>query len=187
MQRVQDLIAKYNNGMQAPLYVTEMGWPNQLDKRGSTQQLSAGYLARMYLLSSIMPFMKGIWWYDFQDDDWHVSAKSSGANPKPVSMLRIRASKLRTPSAEQGKYSNAQAGQQRGAGFRVVDHQCVVERQETCVVGVAAGRRRCTGRSQERVAVSKAQSQPRCPRGDHELLIGPGCAQPVADEEQLLQ
>jgi len=70
MQRVQDLIAKYNNGKQAPLYVTEMGWPNQLDKRGSTQRLSADYLARMYLLSRTMPFMKGIWWYDFQDDGW---------------------------------------------------------------------------------------------------------------------
>ena len=73
MQKVQDLIAKYNDGKQAALYVTEMGWPTQLDKRGTTPRQSADYLARMYLLSRTMPFMKGIWWYDFQDDGWRAT------------------------------------------------------------------------------------------------------------------
>jgi hypothetical protein len=27
----------------------------------------------MYLLSRTMPFMKGIWWYDFQDDGWRAT------------------------------------------------------------------------------------------------------------------
>ena len=72
MQKVQDLIAKYNNGNQAPLYITEMGWPTQIDKRGTPPRVSADFLARMYLLSRTMPFMKGIWWYDFQDDGWRA-------------------------------------------------------------------------------------------------------------------
>lgn len=72
MQKVQDLIAKHNGGKQAPLCITEMGWPTQLDKRGMPPRLSADFLARMYLLSRTMPFMKGIWWYDFQDDGWRA-------------------------------------------------------------------------------------------------------------------
>lgn len=73
MGRVQDLIAKYNQGRPAPLYVTEMGWPTQVDKRGTPPQISANFLARMYLLSRTMPFLKGIWWYDFQDDGWKAT------------------------------------------------------------------------------------------------------------------
>jgi hypothetical protein len=73
MQKVQDLIAKYNDGRQAPLYITEMGWPTQIDKRGTPPPVSADFLARMYLLSRTMPFLKGIWWYDFQDDGWKAA------------------------------------------------------------------------------------------------------------------
>ena len=73
MQEVEDLIAKHNNGKQAPLYVTEMGWPNQIDKRGAPPRVSADFLSRMYLLSRTLPFMKGIWWYDFQDDGWNAT------------------------------------------------------------------------------------------------------------------
>ena len=73
MRKVQDMIVKYNDGKQAALYVTEMGWPTQLDKRGMPPRQSADFLARMYLLSRTMPFLKGIWWYDFQDDGWRAS------------------------------------------------------------------------------------------------------------------
>src|SRR5207248_11095669 len=60
-------------GKPAPLYVTEMGWPTQIDKRGMPPRASADFLARMYLLSRTLPFMKGIWWYDFQDDGWNAT------------------------------------------------------------------------------------------------------------------
>ena len=73
MQEVQDLIARYNQGKPAPLYITEMGWPTQIDKRGATPRTSADFLARMYLLSRSLPFLKGIWWYDFQDDGWSAT------------------------------------------------------------------------------------------------------------------
>lgn len=69
---VQELIKKYSGGKDLDLYVTEMGWPTQVDRRGSPPEISAAYLARMYLLSRTMPFMKGIWWYDYQDDGWNA-------------------------------------------------------------------------------------------------------------------
>lgn len=70
MAKIQDLLRRYNGGKDVPLNVTEMGWPTQVDRRGMPPEISAAYLARMFLLARTMPFMKGIWWYDFQDDGW---------------------------------------------------------------------------------------------------------------------
>jgi hypothetical protein len=70
---VQETIMKHNNGKPAPLYVTEMGWPTEVDKRGTPPQVAADYLARMFLLGRSMPYLKGIWWYDFQDDGWNAT------------------------------------------------------------------------------------------------------------------
>jgi hypothetical protein len=63
-------IRKYAGGKEIPLYVTETGWPNQLNARGTAPTMTAAYLARMYLLARTIPSLKGIWWYDFQDDGW---------------------------------------------------------------------------------------------------------------------
>jgi polysaccharide biosynthesis protein PslG len=72
MGEVQTLLRKYNDGRETPLYITEMGWPTHVGDRGMTRELSADYLARMFLLARTMPFLKGIWWYDFQDDGWRA-------------------------------------------------------------------------------------------------------------------
>jgi hypothetical protein len=74
MQRVDDLTRKYSAGKPIPIYVTEMGWTTELT-RGTPPTLSAAYLARMYLLARTMAFLKGIWWYDFQDDGWGASER----------------------------------------------------------------------------------------------------------------
>jgi hypothetical protein len=34
-------------------------------------ELSASYLARLYLLARTSPSFEGLWWYDFQDDGWN--------------------------------------------------------------------------------------------------------------------
>jgi hypothetical protein len=73
MQQVQGLLRKYSGDKEIPLHVTEMGWPTQIDRRGTPPEVAAEYLARMYLLARTMPFMRGIWWYDFQDDGWRYS------------------------------------------------------------------------------------------------------------------
>ncbi len=70
MTSVQKMLHKYNNGSDVPFYVTEMGWPTHVGKRGTPPELSASYLARLYLLARTSPSFRGIWWYDFQDDGW---------------------------------------------------------------------------------------------------------------------
>jgi hypothetical protein len=65
------MLRENNGGKDVSFYVTEMGWPNQVDKRGTEPQLSASYLARLYLLARTSPGFRGIWWYDFQDDGWN--------------------------------------------------------------------------------------------------------------------
>lgn len=72
MGNVRSFLRRHNDGKDFPLYITEMGWPTQLNDRGVTPERSAKYLARLYLLARTMPFIKGIWWYDFQDDGWNA-------------------------------------------------------------------------------------------------------------------
>lgn len=71
MTGVQEMLARYNEGKDVPFYVTEMGWPTHVARGGTDPQLSASYLARLYLLARTLPSFKGIWWYDFQDDGWN--------------------------------------------------------------------------------------------------------------------
>ena len=68
---VQDMLRKYHEGKDVPFYVTEMGWPTHVTRHGTDPQLSASYLARLYLLARTSPSFRGLWWYDFQDDGWN--------------------------------------------------------------------------------------------------------------------
>lgn len=70
MTSVQTMLRGYNGGADVPFYVTEMGWPTHVTRGGTDPQLSASYLARLYLLARTSPSFKGLWWYDFQDDGW---------------------------------------------------------------------------------------------------------------------
>ena len=51
-----------------PIYITEIGWPTHAGRHGTDQQTAAQYLARLLLLARETGFIKGLWWYDFQDD-----------------------------------------------------------------------------------------------------------------------
>jgi len=68
--QVESMLQKYSGGKEVPLYITEMGWPTEIDRRGTPPALAAAYLARTFLLARTMPFLKGLWWYDFQNDGW---------------------------------------------------------------------------------------------------------------------
>ena len=59
-----------NGGTDVPLYVTEHGWPTHGGPTGTPAETSADYLARAYLLGRTVPSLRGLWWYDFQDDGW---------------------------------------------------------------------------------------------------------------------
>lgn len=71
MTGVQEMLRTRNDGKDVPFYVTEMGWPTHVGKHGTEPELSASYLARLYLLARTSPSFAGIWWYDFQDDGWN--------------------------------------------------------------------------------------------------------------------
>ncbi len=70
MQGVDKFLRAANGDKEVPLYITEMGWPTQVDPRGSTEEASADNMARLYLLARTMPYIKGLWWYDYRDDGW---------------------------------------------------------------------------------------------------------------------
>ncbi|HVX42742.1 MAG TPA: CARDB domain-containing protein [Mycobacteriales bacterium] len=72
MQDLQATLRRHNGGRDFPVYVTEVGWPTQIDDRGVSQELAAAYCSRMYLLARTLPWLKGLWWYDFQDDGWQA-------------------------------------------------------------------------------------------------------------------
>lgn len=72
MSGVQEMLRRYNKGKDVPFYVTEMGWPTHIGKRGTEPELSASYLARLCLLARTSPCFRGLWWYDFQDDGWRA-------------------------------------------------------------------------------------------------------------------
>lgn len=73
MGRVQALVKQSSGGREIPMVITEMGWPTQVDRRGTPPEVAAAYLARMYLLARTLPYIRGLWWYDFQDDGWRHS------------------------------------------------------------------------------------------------------------------
>jgi len=70
MTDVRAMLARYNDGADVPFYVTEMGWPTHITNGGTDPELSASYLARLYLLARTSSSFQGLWWYDFQDDGW---------------------------------------------------------------------------------------------------------------------
>lgn len=71
MADVRAMLRRYSDGESVPFYVTEMGWPTHVTKGRTDPELSASYLARLYLLARVAPSFQGLWWYDFQDDGWN--------------------------------------------------------------------------------------------------------------------
>ncbi|HRR06817.1 MAG TPA: sugar-binding protein, partial [Victivallales bacterium] len=70
MLGVDKMLREFSGGKEVPLFITEMGWPTHIEGSGSTQTDSADFLARLFILAKTLPFLKGIWWYDFRDDGW---------------------------------------------------------------------------------------------------------------------
>lgn len=88
---VESMLRKYNEGKDVQLFVTEMGWPVHEKTNPMTPELAASYLARLYLLARTMPYVRGLWWYDYQDDGWNPEEKEDNfgivrpdLTPKPA-------------------------------------------------------------------------------------------------------
>jgi hypothetical protein len=59
---------KWRGGTQVPVYITETGWSTFTGKCGVDEVTQATYLAGIYGYAKHMPFVRGVWWYDLQDD-----------------------------------------------------------------------------------------------------------------------
>lgn len=68
MKNLAGELKELNSGKEVQLYITEMGWPNDTGNCGTSIDIVPQYLSRMYLLAKTIPAIKGVWWYDFQDD-----------------------------------------------------------------------------------------------------------------------
>lgn len=55
-------------GKPIDFYITEMGWPSSIGNCGVSEEKQAEFLIDIFTLAKQMPFIRGIWWYDFQND-----------------------------------------------------------------------------------------------------------------------
>jgi hypothetical protein len=68
INKVEDLVRTYNNNQDFPLFLTETGWPTNSGKSATSLQEAGDLAAQTVLLTHSLSFLKGMWWYDFQDD-----------------------------------------------------------------------------------------------------------------------
>ncbi|MCX7014179.1 MAG: cellulase family glycosylhydrolase [Candidatus Sumerlaeota bacterium] len=66
LRKAEDIVK--SAGGQKRLWITEVGWPTQLDPRGVSEQVQAQMLARTFLLALASGCVDKIFWYDFRDD-----------------------------------------------------------------------------------------------------------------------
>jgi hypothetical protein len=66
--RQNDEILRRYRKRPMPVYLTEIGWPTYDGPYHSSPEDEARFLARSYLTVGTLPFVKGMWWYDFSDD-----------------------------------------------------------------------------------------------------------------------
>lgn len=71
-QRLQEIISNLTKLKSYPLYITEIGWPNHFGLKSVSLEKSAIEAEIMLNEAANLPYIKGIWFYEFQD---------SGADP----------------------------------------------------------------------------------------------------------
>ena len=67
---------KNSNLQVPPIYITEMGWPTSMGQCGISVELQGKYIARLFLLAKMIPAIKGIWWYDIQNDGKSLTSRN---------------------------------------------------------------------------------------------------------------
>jgi len=91
-------------GRLVPFYITEIGWPDHIGASGISQAAVAQYVARMLLLASSRAYVRGVWWYGYQDDgsdphdpEHHFGLVNKEGVPKPaLHALRATASLIKS-------------------------------------------------------------------------------------------
>lgn len=78
MEKVRSMIRAANGGKDFPLFITEMGIPSSVTPRvGRTEHQQAAQMAQILLVCRMFDYIKGFWWYDFQDDNIRSEATES--------------------------------------------------------------------------------------------------------------
>ena len=68
MTEAGKVLDRYCHGKIPPVYLTELGWSTGMTKTGVSERVQSVYAAQTLLLVRSFPFVKGLLWYDFQDD-----------------------------------------------------------------------------------------------------------------------
>lgn|GEM_PF-2601685 len=101
VQKLEEtVLQKASGGKTVPIYITEIGWPSDVTELGVQQERVADYLARVLLSLRTLPYVKGVWWYNFMNDgdnakkhDDNFGLLDSHRQPKPAyaSMQQVAA------------------------------------------------------------------------------------------------
>jgi len=67
IDHVAKLAKVSNNGIEIPIYVTELGWPTHVGRYGVSEDESAWFLARYLILAASRQYVKGVFWYCLMD------------------------------------------------------------------------------------------------------------------------
>ncbi|MES2354983.1 MAG: hypothetical protein V4568_11405 [Pseudomonadota bacterium] len=85
----QDILQKANGGKQVPIYITEIGWPVNKRGVGIENERVADYLARTLLMLRTLPYVRGVWWYEFRSDSFGMLASGNEQKPAYESMREV--------------------------------------------------------------------------------------------------
>lgn len=67
LANLNELVKRYNGGKTKPIWITEQGWPTQLDARGVTEATQASYIVRSHVIG-LSQGVERFFWYDFMND-----------------------------------------------------------------------------------------------------------------------
>lgn len=100
MDKVAALAKVANNGVDIPMYVTELGWPTHEGRFGISEADAASFATRYMVLASSRAYIKGIFWYCLMDqgDDpqnkehrFGVLDRKQQARPAAVALKNVAA------------------------------------------------------------------------------------------------
>jgi endo-1,4-beta-mannosidase len=73
LKLLKQMILATSSSENLPIYITEMGWANNIGDCGVTPEQARAYMIEAYLIARCIPQVKGLWWYDLIDDGTDLS------------------------------------------------------------------------------------------------------------------
>jgi hypothetical protein len=100
VSQTRALLQKYSPLRDIPIYISEIGWSTFTGNWGVDQATQADYLTRFYLISGAAGYVRGVWWYDLQEDGADLTiihngfGTMHGSTPKPAYCALTQVTKL---------------------------------------------------------------------------------------------